>query len=85
MLLTVLRMNQISALEQATYVKFCIFTYVGHLFVPLDQFLQFPSLRSKTVILGYKEITQLVALQIEIAKTGRRVQITTPDMPVCKI
>ena len=41
MLLTVLRMNQISSLEQATYVKFCIFAYLGQLFVPLDQFLQF--------------------------------------------
>ena len=70
MLLTVLRMNQISALEQATYVKFCIITYLGQLFVPLDQFLQFPSLKSKTGILGYKEIPQLGALQIEIAKTG---------------
>jgi len=69
-LLTVLRMNQISALEQATYVKFCIFAYLGQLFVPLDQFLKFLSLRSKIGILGYKDIPQLGALQIKIAKTG---------------
>ena len=85
MLLTVLWMNEISASGQATIVKFRMFAYLGQLFVPLNQFLQFLPRRPKNAFWYYPEILLLGALEIEIAKSDPGVQITSPDMTVCKI
>ena len=42
----ILRMNEISTLEQDTNVKFGMQAYLGQLFALFNQFLQFLSLRS---------------------------------------
>jgi len=56
--MTILRMNQISELEQYTNVKFGAQTYLRKLFALLHQFLQFPCISPSNRVLLKNAIFQ---------------------------